>query len=201
MSFKQIFSGALIVIAMAIAVWLFSQKNQGRPSTSQTTNEAETAGGAVMAPSEGETDWSALQENAELGQIFTETFRGHFSADFEQANPEWVHEVREAFAKFESLQVKEARIEPELGVTTPAVFYSLLKADGSKSEDEARELATYLPFAMILTFDSGRTIHVKTSSPEAPSPELTKSFANALAAIVNRESSKAETEGPAASND
>ena len=197
MSTKQILSGALILIAIATSGWFLSHRAPGQASPSQIAVEAGSsgAGSATLAPSEGETDWAQLQENPELGQNLTETFRGHFSPELEKANPEWVHETREAFAKFESLQIKEARIEPELGVTTPAVFYSLEKADGSKTDDEARELATYLPFAMILTFDAGRTIHVKTLSPEQPSPDTTKSFANALAAIVNREAAKNST-GP-----
>jgi hypothetical protein len=202
MSTKKILAGALLLIAIVAASWFLTQRNSGLGANSRIAGDlgAADAGGAELATYEGETDWDFLKENSELGQNLTEIFRGHFGDEIEKENPEWVQETREAFAKFEALQVKEARVEPELGVTTPTVFYRLLKTDGTKTEDEARELATYLPFAMILTFDADRTIHVKTANPEPPSTDLTKSFANTLVAIVNREDSKSSS-GPLSSGE
>jgi hypothetical protein len=192
MSKKQIVVVAIILLSITVVSWIISLNYFQPVPVSGAVNETigSVAGGAELAPTEGETDWSALQENLELGQNLTEIFRGHFSPEFEKSNPEWVQATREAFAKFEGLEIKEAHIEPELGVTSPAAYYSLTKADSSKIEDEVRELATFLPFAMILNFDSGRTIRVKTANPEQISVDLIKSFSNVLTAIVNREESK-----------
>ncbi|CAN5611956.1 hypothetical protein BH10BDE1_BH10BDE1_33730 [soil metagenome] len=188
MSSNKLFLVFCAVLVLASAAWIVSRQHSS--ATVMVNPRPVDAGSAALAPTGEETDWASFQDNVELGSALSETFRGHFSDDIEKSNPEWVQSSREAFAKMESLAVKEARIEPELGLSTPSVFYTLTRTDGSTVDDEARELPNDLPFAILLSFDANRTVRVKTATTEKPTEELKTQFANLIVAIVNREQSK-----------